>query len=358
MRIAVVIPVYNRANMVLEAVASALANRRKPDVLVVVDDGSTDTTGDAVAATFERSAADDRLAANGGSAAQGFAAVGSAADEADEAGPGRTCDRTEVPQILLRTANRGVGAARKAGLAAAVAAIGGIDAVAFLDSDDLWPPCFLGRAEAALAARPDATVALADRSTSDARHQTTLVDDLSAFAAAPLLWIARHGAGIGSCALVRAEAAAAALSLPDSEAPTGQDIPFFAELARRGAVLRLEGPPVVMRRNHATPSGEHRHLNQRYDDAALRWAGLVGTACAAALRGPHDEASRDELRDAVAGRWISAAKDCARRRRFDDGRECLRRARSLGGPAWRILKIEIGLLARRGWSKLGPGRTA
>ncbi len=338
MRIAVVIPVYNRAKLVLEAVASVLGGRRPPEVIVVVDDGSTDGTGHAIAAEFDRSAATERPAAIAGSGGAGPA----------------------VRRLLLRTTNRGVGAARKAGLAAAVAAIGAVDAVAFLDSDDLWPPCFLLRAEAALAAAPHASVVLADRRTLDLRNGAGAghVDDLSAFAAAPLLWIARNGAGIGSCALIRADTATAALASPDAEAPTGQDIPFFAHLAGAGACLRMAGSPVVLRRNHDSVDGQAANLCCSFDDAAVRWAALVDTACADVLqKGSHDPAT-DALRQAVAGRWISAAKDCGRRGRFGDARDCLRRAREHGGPAWRILRIEFGLVARRGWSKLRCARTA
>jgi len=47
--VAVVVPSYQHARFVGEAVASALAQTRPPDEVVVVDDGSTDGTLDVLA---------------------------------------------------------------------------------------------------------------------------------------------------------------------------------------------------------------------------------------------------------------------------------------------------------------------
>jgi glycosyltransferase involved in cell wall biosynthesis len=90
-RISVVLPVYNRARYVGEAIASVLGQILPPDELIVVDDGSTDDS----VAVVER-----------------------------HAGPG--------VRILRRT-NGGIGAARNSGLRAATG-----DLIAFIDSDDVW----------------------------------------------------------------------------------------------------------------------------------------------------------------------------------------------------------------------------
>ena len=92
MRVSVVIPTYNRADFVREAIVSVL-QQDYPDVeLIVVDDGSRDGTAAVVS---------------------GF-------------GPG--------VQYLWQE-NRGVSAARNRGVAASTG-----DLIAFLDSDDLWLP--------------------------------------------------------------------------------------------------------------------------------------------------------------------------------------------------------------------------
>lgn len=91
MRVSVVLPVYNRAHYVGEAIESVLAQTLPPDELIVVDDGSTD---DSVAVV----------------------------------------ERFARPEIrVLRQPNGGIGSARNAGLRAVTGEL-----VAFIDSDDLW----------------------------------------------------------------------------------------------------------------------------------------------------------------------------------------------------------------------------
>jgi len=109
--ISVVIPVYNGARFLADALASVAAQTLATLETVVVDDGSTDGSHE-VAARFP------------------WARV-------------------------LRQANRGVAHARNAGVAATTGAL-----VAFLDADDTWRPGKLERQVAALAAAPDRGYAL------------------------------------------------------------------------------------------------------------------------------------------------------------------------------------------------------
>jgi glycosyltransferase involved in cell wall biosynthesis len=87
----VVLPVYNRAAYVGEAIESVLAQTLPPDEVVVVDDGSTDESLEVV---------------------ESFARPG---------------------LRVIRQDNRGIGAARNRGLSAATGEL-----IAFIDSDDLW----------------------------------------------------------------------------------------------------------------------------------------------------------------------------------------------------------------------------
>lgn len=98
--ISVVVPVFNRVGLVAKAVGSVVPQLLPGDELIVVDDGSTDGSGEVVERAFG-------LAAGGG-------------------GGGVR---------VVRQANAGAGAARNLGLAHAKNAY-----VAFLDSDDLWFP--------------------------------------------------------------------------------------------------------------------------------------------------------------------------------------------------------------------------
>lgn len=108
--VSIVIPAYNRAWCLAEAVDSVLAQEFRDFELIVVDDGSADGTplllegyGDAIR--------------------------------------------------VLRRGNRGVSAARNAGIAAAR---GGL--IAFLDSDDLWLPGKLSRQVAFFTSHPEALI--------------------------------------------------------------------------------------------------------------------------------------------------------------------------------------------------------
>ena len=90
--VSVLIPCFNHARYVGEALASVLAQTRPVNEIIVIDDGSTDGSADIAHA---------------------------AAPEAN----------------IIRQANFGIGAARNAGLAAASG-----DIIAFVDADDIWTP--------------------------------------------------------------------------------------------------------------------------------------------------------------------------------------------------------------------------
>ena len=105
--VSVIIPTYNRATLVVEAVASALAQTYRDFEVLVVDDGSTDGTLKALAPFLG-----------------------------------------EV-KLLRLSRRRGVSAARNLGIRAARSRW-----LAFLDSDDLWLPEKLARQMAFLAQRP------------------------------------------------------------------------------------------------------------------------------------------------------------------------------------------------------------
>jgi glycosyltransferase involved in cell wall biosynthesis len=89
-RISVIIPTYNRAAQVPKAVCSVLEQTRPPHEVIVIDDGSSDTTEDALAPFMDRIR-------------------------------------------YIKTVNGGVSAARNRGIHEATG-----DWIAFLDSDDTW----------------------------------------------------------------------------------------------------------------------------------------------------------------------------------------------------------------------------
>ena len=115
MTVSVVVPTYNRAGPVIDAVRSVLAQRFEDLELIVVDDGSTDDTPARLAAI-----PDDRLRYVAGSHA-------------------------------------GVSAARNLGVRRATGSL-----ISFLDSDDVWHPDKLADEVAVLAAHPEVDAVFSD----------------------------------------------------------------------------------------------------------------------------------------------------------------------------------------------------
>lgn len=114
--LSVVIPTWNRAHIVCEAIESALYQRAGKVEVIVVDDCSTDGTVDLVKKTFG--------------------------------------SRVQVLQHLTR---RGQGAARNAG-----ALLAGGEFVGFLDSDDIWLPGKLDTELRVFAMFPEAIAVISD----------------------------------------------------------------------------------------------------------------------------------------------------------------------------------------------------
>ena len=106
MRISIVIPAFNAAETIDAAVRSVLVQTRPADEIIVVDDGSTDGTGDVARSLAPRDV------------------------------------------VVIRTANGGAARARNVGIERA-----GGDVVAFLDADDTWEPSKLAVQAAAFAER-------------------------------------------------------------------------------------------------------------------------------------------------------------------------------------------------------------
>ena len=124
--IAVVIPAYNAESYICEALDSVVGQRRLPEQIIVVDDGSVDRT------------------------------VARVLGWRDENFPGL---------ILRQQSNSGVSAARNTGLRYAEA-----DLIAFLDSDDLLLPHHLEQLEIAFKQHPELLICFGDALYFDAKH--------------------------------------------------------------------------------------------------------------------------------------------------------------------------------------------
>jgi glycosyltransferase involved in cell wall biosynthesis len=221
--VSVIIPTYNRGPLVGRAVASVLATTTPDDEVIVVDDGSTDRTEEALA--------------------------------------------PYLPRILyIRTPNAGAGAARNRGIGAASRPL-----VAFLDSDDEWMPDKLRLQRPFMQARPDVLFCFSDfgvRKTNGSAYRRYL----SRWHGDPRSWNEILGPGVAfsslvdlppgrqdflvhvgslyadlACAnyvstitlMVRREAAAEALRFAE-DLPTYEDWECFARLARAGPAAYLD----------------------------------------------------------------------------------------------------------------------
>jgi len=114
--LSVVIPTWNRAHIVCEAIESALSQRIGQVEVIVVDDGSTDNTVDVLAKSYG-----SRI------------------------------------RLLRLPRRRGPGAARNAGIGLATGKL-----IAFLDSDDLWLPGKLDAELDVLERLPEAEAVISD----------------------------------------------------------------------------------------------------------------------------------------------------------------------------------------------------
>ncbi len=132
MSITVVIPAYNSARFIAETIKSALNQTLPPDEVLVIDDGSTDATGD-IAKSF---------------------------------GP---------PVRVIRTPNRKVSAARNRGTLEATS-----EWIALLDADDLWEPNKLERQMQELDRHPGADLCYSGRVVLVQDDDTTHLGDIVA----------------------------------------------------------------------------------------------------------------------------------------------------------------------------------
>ncbi len=114
MHVSVVIPLYNARDVIGETIETVLAQLWRDHDIVVVDDGSTDGSGE-IARAFG------------------------------------------CPVRYIRQENRGVAAARNRGVAESQG-----DCVALLDHDDLWNPAKMAKQVSVLEARPEVGMAITD----------------------------------------------------------------------------------------------------------------------------------------------------------------------------------------------------
>jgi glycosyltransferase involved in cell wall biosynthesis len=186
--VSVVLPTYQRRELVKRAVATVLTQTYRDFELIVIDDGSTDGTREALAPLVDR--------------------------------------------LTYRwQSNRGVAAARNAGLRLARGEI-----VAFLDSDDRWLPDHLAVVTEMLARHPEAVLATTcPKSVIGGRASLRKAKLYDPFPRTLL----SNGAGFPSCVAIRREAIIAAGGF-DERLAVSSDSDLFLRVALRGPFTMLQ----------------------------------------------------------------------------------------------------------------------
>lgn len=200
-QVSVIIPTYNRAWILPEAVDSVLAQDYPAFELIVVDDGSSDDTVDVLAAYR------DRL-------------------------------------TLIRRQNRGVSAARNTGIRAASGPL-----IAFLDSDDFWLPGKLAEQVAFLQRHPRSMICQTEeiwirngiRVNPGKRHRKPRGDIFERSLELCL---------VSPSAVMLRRRLLDQVGLFDESLPACEDYDLWLRVASRWPVERLDTPRVVKRGGH------------------------------------------------------------------------------------------------------------
>ena len=258
--ICVIIPVYNRPNVLLRSLNAILQQDTLPHRLVICNDGSSDTT------------------------------IQVARDWVKEHAPPFKVDLLDLP-------HKGAAAARNAGLENALQQKD-CDLVHFLDSDDIPPVDFLKRCSTYLRAHPQVVGVCAARLMRF--DEEDVFDSFRSFVAAPIAWIIKYGAGLLSCSVLRLDAVRAIGGF-DESLPTGHDMFFFDRLLDQGPMHALSGAAVLSNRARSETM-DHGNLSDYIPD---RFA--IGARIREAIIKRRGESSRPYAR-VLHGLWYQACK--------------------------------------------------
>lgn len=281
LRLAVVIPAYNRRELLIETLLSVQKQTILPWRLVIVDDGSSDGT----------------------------------AEIAEEWLSIHLPDRDVK---VIRQPNAGVSTARNRGARECENA----DLLAFLDSDDLWPTDFIDQALQVFSRNPEVVAATNDRL--DVEHGPTgQQEKLSIWPISNELATRAMNQKIlayPSCTVYRASAFHGAGGFA-SGLNYGEDYILSLIVSSFGPWGRIEGPPTQRRKFSTT-----EHLSTVPGaDTMRKFASILETeARKHGCVGP--------LKQAITHRWRRAGKAMAAEGKLREARDCY--ARALGCDVW------------------------
>lgn len=253
MLVSVVIPTYNRADLLCEALESVFAQTYKDLEVIVVDDGSNDNTGEVLAEFGNRIQA-------------------------------------------VRLGRSGISAARNAGINAATG-----EYLAFLDSDDLWLPTKIERQLNFATSHPEHVLTYTDalefsqtgvRKQSFVEHFHALNDPSHLF----ISMIAEYAIPLTSTVMIQTSfLKETGLRFP-VEIGIGEDLTLFLEILRVGGTFGYFPAQLTMRRMHeSNVSGNHC---RRFQQRKMLYFGLLHRSAVSYTPGQLS-ALRLGLRDAI-----------------------------------------------------------
>ena len=297
-RLAVIIPAYNRRELLLETLESVRVQTVAPWRVVIVDDGSSDGTPEAAEAWLS--------------------------------------DHSMACEVkIIRQANAGVSAARNRG----ARECGEADLLAFLDSDDLWPADFVEQALSAFSRTPEMVAATNDRLDVEYRPdgRTEKLFRWPVSSGSATLAISNKNLAYPSCSVFRASAFHRAGGFPVG-LNYGEDYILSLIICSFGPWGRIDSPPTQRRKFSNSPAQAAEHLSSLPSADVLRNFASILEA----------EARKHEcsnlLKQAITHRWRRAGKALAAEGRTREARDCY--ARAVGSDAWdvkaRFRKLMLG----------------
>jgi hypothetical protein len=288
--IVAVVPFYNRQHTILTTLQSVGSQTLRPKQLILVDDGSSDRGVDVATSWMEHV-------------------------------------RGRLECRLVQTANRGPGAARNYGLSLAHAS----DYVAFLDSDDCWPPDFLERTYAAISTRPGAVAATCDREFVFADGRPSKREDCSSLAISPNLWMLGNGAGVVSNTLFRRSTLERRNGF-DSRLNASEETKLFLSLASDGSWLHVTGNPVLLGVGMSQQQGDEGNRNQKHLDGLRNQAKIYEHFFVQGAG--RDLLTNPQCRKLLAERWYRAGRQLHRLHAHREALACFQK--SLSWNSWRV----------------------
>lgn len=280
LRLAVIIPVHNRRDLIPETLASIRTQTVPPWRVTVVDDGSTDGTAEAVEIWLKDHAMGCEIR-------------------------------------VIRQKNAGVSAARNRGVEESQ----GADLLAFLDSDDLWPVDFVEHALRAFGREPQLVAATSDRMDADYgpgwKHEVVVPWPISGRSATRLLC---RGMLAYPCATVYSAQMFRRAGGYREGLSYGEDFILAVVTSSFGPWGRIESLPAVRRQFLCGAERKVTHLSRALNpDVLARFAECLEEDVRRHVRARCVER-------VLAHKWRRAGKAMTCVGRLDEARRCYERA--------------------------------